>query len=53
MEVNSGDNSLTIRNVQSTDSGRYICSAYSQYGTAQDEVELTVLGIYIYITSNS
>jgi dystroglycan 1 len=38
------DNSLVIRDVASTDSGRYVCTAYSQFGRSQDDVSLTVLG---------
>ena len=38
------DNSLFIPNIQSVDSGRYICVVVNPWGRNQQEVDLTVIG---------
>jgi len=37
-------NTMTIRRVESTDEGRYICVASNRYGRNQAEAELSVSG---------
>lgn len=43
----SPENSLTIRNIQRDDSGRYVCAATNQYGVTRREVVLKVSGMYL------
>ena len=40
------ENTLTIVNLEATDAGRYICIADNAYGRSQEEVELTVQGVF-------
>lgn len=40
----SEDHTLSLRRVESTDEGRYICIATNRYGRSQEEVGLTVSG---------